>query len=507
MLNFKSQLKIGVILSYVTMIAQNIIAIIYTPIMLHLLGQSEYGLYQLVYSIVSYLGLLSFGFGSAYIRFYSRFKVNNDKNSISKLNGMFLIVFILIGVIALVAGGILVNNVQNIFGNSLANNEIYTARILMILMVINLSISFPSSVFDSYITAHECYFFQRIISLLQVVLNPFLTLPLLLLGYKSISLVIVTTIFTVSKFIINYWYCIKKLNMSFCFHNLDYSLFKEIGIFSFYIFINMIVDQVNWSVDKFILGIFGGTTSVAIYAIGGQINSMYMGLSSSISSVFIPSVNKIVAEDENNNDDLTKIFTRVGRIQFIVLALVIGGFFILGEYFIHIWAGQEYGNAYYVALLLIIPVTVPLIQNLGIEIQRAKNMHKFRSIIYFLIAIFNIFLSIPLAKYYGEIGAALGTMITLTIGNIIIMNWYYNYKIKLDIKYFWINIIKLIPSISLAILIVLFISKIIEINSLVNFILLGIGYIFLYCILVYFWGMNNYEKKLVDSMIKKVVRK
>lgn len=54
-----NQLKIGIILSYVTMFAQNIIGILYTPIMLRLLGKSEYGLYQLVYSVVSYLGLLS----------------------------------------------------------------------------------------------------------------------------------------------------------------------------------------------------------------------------------------------------------------------------------------------------------------------------------------------------------------------------------------------------------------------------------------------------------------
>ena len=59
---------------------------------------------------------------------------------------------------------------------------------------------------------------------------------------------------------------------------------------------------------------------------------------------------------------------------------------------------NEYNNAYFVALLLIIPVTVPLIQNLGIEIQRAKNMHKFRSIVYFLIAIGNIFISIPISS-------------------------------------------------------------------------------------------------------------
>lgn len=65
-----NQLKLGAVLSYVSMGIGYIISIVYTPIMLRLLGQSEYGLYNLVNSVVSYLGLLSFGFGSAYIRYY-----------------------------------------------------------------------------------------------------------------------------------------------------------------------------------------------------------------------------------------------------------------------------------------------------------------------------------------------------------------------------------------------------------------------------------------------------
>lgn len=502
-----NQLKIGVVLSYVSMIVQNVIAIVYTPVMLRLLGQSEYGLYQLVYSVVSYLGLLSFGFGSAYVRFYSRYKVKDDQEGIAKLNGMFMIVFNIIAIIALLAGGVLVGNVNNLFSKSLTANEINTATILMILMVINLAISFPSSVFDSFVTAHECYFFQRVISLLQTVLNPFLTLPLLLMGYKSISLVVVTTILTVSKFIINYWYCIKKLRMRFIFHNMNFSLLKEIGVFSFYIFINMIVDQINWSVDKFILGVFSGTTAVAIYAVGGQINTMYMSLSTSISSVFIPRVNKIVARDENNNEELTELFTRVGRIQFIILAMVIGGFIVVGKYFINVWAGTDYNKAYYVALLLIIPVTVPLTQNLGIEIQRAKNMHIFRSIIYFLIAIGNVFISIPLVQLFGEMGAALGTAISLIIGNIIVMNWYYQVKIKLDMLYFWKQILMLMPCVVTSTLLALFLSNILIVNSIVNFIIVGVFYVLVYLVCLITFGMNSYEKNLIKGPINKILKR
>ena len=288
---------------------------------------------------------------------------------------------------------------------------------------------------------------------------------------------------------------------------MNFYLLKEIGVFSFYIFINLIVDQINWSVDKFILGIFGGTTAVAIYAVGGQINTMYMSLSTSVSSVFIPRVNKIVAMDENNNKELTELFTRVGRIQFIILAMVIGGFIVIGQYFINIWAGNNYDNAYYVALLLIIPVTVPLIQNLGIEIQRAKNMHKFRSIIYFLIAIGNVFISIPLVQLFGEIGAALGTCLTMILGNIILMNWYYQAKIKLDMFYFWKQIFMLMPCVVVAVLLSLGLSKIVVVNSIIHFLIVGMFYVCVYLVCLFTFGMNTYEKNLIKSPINKILKR
>ena len=41
----KNQLKIGAILSYINILAALIVGLVYTPIMIRLLGQSEFGLY------------------------------------------------------------------------------------------------------------------------------------------------------------------------------------------------------------------------------------------------------------------------------------------------------------------------------------------------------------------------------------------------------------------------------------------------------------------------------
>ena len=501
-----NQLKAGVMLSYISLFLGNAISIIYTPIMLRLLGQSEYGLYNLVASVVSYLGLLSFGFGSAYMRYYSRYKVNDDHENIAKLNGMFLIVFSLIGVVTILAGTILVFNVDFIFGDKLTAGELSTAKILMAIMIFNIVISFPTSVFNSHITANEEYFFQKVLLMVKTVLNPFVMLPVLLMGYGSVGMVVVTTVFNIAVETSNAVFCFKKLEIKFIFHKFDFSLMKEMTIFSSYLFLNIFIDQVNWNVDKFIIGRFRGTVAVAVYGIAAQLNIYYMSLSTAISNVFIPRVNRMVAA-KNDNKELTDLFTRVGRVQFILLSLICSGLIFFGQPFIKMWAGTDYNEAYPIALLLIIPVTIPLIQNLGIEIQKAKNMHQFRSWVYLFIAICNVLLSIPLTKMYGGIGAALGTAISLLIGNGLIMNWYYHKKVGLDMKRFWDQILKfmlsLLPPTVIGILIYLFV----DLYHIIPFLIYVMIYIIVFCVSMWLWGMNQYEKDLIGKPIMKVLRK
>lgn len=106
MLN-NNQLKIGIVLSYISTGINMVIQLLYTPIMIKLLGRSEYGLYTLVGSFVSYLSLFSLGFTGAYLRFYSKKKIKNDVKGIAQLNGLFLLLFILMSLAALICGVIL----------------------------------------------------------------------------------------------------------------------------------------------------------------------------------------------------------------------------------------------------------------------------------------------------------------------------------------------------------------------------------------------------------------
>lgn len=497
-----NQRKIGVLLNYVSEIVKVITTLVYTPLMLRLLGQSEYGLYQLVNSTVSYLGLLSFGFGSAYVRYHSRYQVKGDTAGISSLNGMFLIVFSAMSVLCLVCGGVMTVNAQLVFGDGLTASELAKAKLLLSILVVSMALTFPRSVFTCYVTAHEQFLFQKVLQLVQSLLNPFLTLPLLLMGYGSVAMVLVSALLTVAALAADIYFCRKKLGMQFAFKDLDFSLLKEMWAFTFFIFLNQIIDQVNWSVDKFLLGRMSGTAAVAVYGIGGQINSLYIQMSTAVSSVFATKVNRIVAESDNNAE-LTRLMVKVGRVQFAVLALIVTGFTFLGKPFIRLWAGEGYEQSYAVSLLLMVPVTVPLIQNLGIEIQRAKNMHRTRSVVYTWIAAANIGISILLIRSWGCIGAATGTAISLVLGNALFMNWYYHNKIGLDMIFFWKKMCGFIPAL-LVICLFGYGLSLVDIRGWRMLIAAVLLYSAVYGAVMWCLAFNADEKKLAKSFVQKL---
>lgn len=492
-----NQLKVGVGLSYLRLILGFLISIIFTPTILRILGQDEYGLYNLVASVVTSLEIMNLGLGTAFIRYYTKYSVKDEQEDIARLNGMFLTLYLLIGLLALVIGGVMIVNLKPLLGNQILKHNISIARILMCFMVFNLAISFPMSVFNSNITANERFLFQNIINLLSAIVKPLITVLILIMGYRSIGMVMGTTILGLIFHVGTISYCIRKLNIRFVFNSFNLKLLKEIGEFSFYVFLALVVDQINWNVDKYLLGRFKGTASVAVYAVGVNFATYYISFSQMLSNVFIPRVNRLVAS-ENNNTKLTDIMTKVGRVQFAVLSFILLAFVFFGKYFISIWAGSDYINAYYVAILLMVSLTISSLQRVGVAIQQAKNMHRFRSIVYFCIAIGNLIISIPLGWRYGEIGCAIGTMIAAFVGNVAIMNWYYWKKVKLNMGYFWAQIVKMVPSLSIPIIFGIIINRVVYIQNISQFMSYGVIYVILYISSIWCFGLNKTEK---DSLV------
>ena len=501
-----NQLKAGALLNYVIIGLNAFVGLVYTPYMLHKLGQSEYGLYSLVGSVIAYLTLMDFGFGNAVVRYTAKYRAEGKHEEMYRLFGMFFLIYAIISLLGLGGGLALYFNVDAMFGDTMTSIELERAKVMMLILTFNLVFTFLFQIYGSIVTAFESFVFLKGIQIVRIIIQTLIMVLVLSIGYKAVAMVVVVTFFNLATLISNYIYCKSKIKIKIKFGYFDKSLLKEIAVYSFWIFLNLIMNKVYWSTGQFVLGAVSGTIAVSVFSVAILLEGMYMNFSTAIASVFLPRVTSMVASHKSDKE-ISDLFVRTGRVQYIIMSFVLSGFLVFGLPFIHIWAGYEYTNAYYISVMFFVSLLIPLIQNLGITILQARNQMKFRSLLYLAISVISLLGQIVLSKMYGEVGCAIAISLALLIGQGLIMNIYYRRRQHLDIKQFWIEIGKMSVFPVFITIIGLVILRYIHIDSWFSLAIGVVVFTLVYAPLFWHFSMSQYEKELMNSLVKKVYHK
>lgn len=497
-----NQLKAGAILNYIVIGLSVLVGLLYTPYMLRMMGQSEYGLYSLIVSIIAYLTVLDLGFGNAIMRYTSKFRALGKEDEQYEMFGMFFLLYIAIAIVTLIIGFVLYLNIGSMFGDTMSATEIERAKILMVILLFNMAFTFPMSIFGSIMYAYERFVFPKIVNIIRVVLNIIVMVTLLENGYKAVAMAVVQTVFNVLTLTINYIYCKHTLRIRLYFRKFNWGFLKEVAIYSFWIFLNIIMDRIYWSSGQFVLGAFVGTAAVAVFALAIQLQTIYMQFSTAISSLFLPKVTSMVAKGEDPKA-ISDLFIKTGRIQFIPMYLILCGFFVLGRPFIQLWAGEGYEEVYDITLLFFASFLPPLIQNMGITILQARNQMRFRSLLYLGISILALLFEIILSQYWGGIGCAIAVSGALLLGNGIIINIYYQRSQQLDIVGFWRNILKMAVAPTIVSVLFFHLFSYYEITTWRDFTIAAAFFTAIYTLVLYLFSINDYEKGLFLNFIRK----
>ena len=496
--------KIGILISYLNIILHAVIGFIYVPLLLHYIGKSEYGLYQLIGSFIAYFSIMDFGLTAAVVRFYAKYKAVNDKVGMENILAVAARGYGIIALILFIAGVICYINLDIIFAASMTIAELTTAKTLFLLLLFNIVITLTTMMFRAVINANEKFLFLKGTETLQMVLQPVLVVLILQQYPSAVAVAIVQTFLNICLIIARVYYCFIKLKIKIKFHYLDKQLLNDIKKLALSVFVVVLIDQVFFKTNQIILGIVSGTAAVAVYSISSLIYMNYMALSTAISGVYLPHVTEIVAKNEPVKK-LSDLFIKIGRYQYYLLALVASGFVIFGSDFINIWAGKDFKEAYWITLLIIIPFTIDLIQNIGLSIMQAQNRYDFRAKVYFAMGLFNLCLAIPLAKQYGGTGCAFATGLSMFLGNGLIMNWYYRKVTKLDILRFWKEIGKISIYVMSLTLVGYGLYNYQNVDSITEFIIAIAVYTVIYSFVIYKLCMNNSEKEKIVKLFNKVV--
>lgn len=499
-----NQRKAGIFLSYLNTLLHAIMGFVYVPLLLHYIGESQYGLYQLVGSLIAYFSIMDFGLTVSVTRFYSKYKALKEAKNMANILAIALRGYLKVTAFIIFIGLVCYNFLDLIFSYSMTLTEIEDAKNIFLLLLLNIAITLSTMIFRAVINSYERFVFLKGLETLQLILQPILVILVLQKYPTAFSVALVQTSLNILLVFLRIYYCFAKLHIRIHLYAYDKKVIKEFRRLSSNVFIESIVDQIFWKTNQIILGIIKGTLSVAVYSIASLIYMNYMALSTAISGVYLPYVTELINKDKNMRK-VSELFIQIGRWQYYLLAFALSGFIIFGRRFIIIWAGPNFTEAYWITLIIIIPFTIDLIQNIGLSILQAMNMYAFRARMYCAIGIINLCLAIPLGYKFGGIGCAAATGFTMFLGNGLAMNWYYSKVIKLDITSFWHQIGK----ISLVVIGCLIPGYLINRyvypdGGIIVFSLKIIGYTIVYALAIYLLAMNPVERDKIKQIFGKI---
>jgi len=497
--------KIGVVLSYVLMFFEVLSTLLLTPFIIKTLGQAEYGVFKLSASVTSYLLLLDLGVGNAVIKFISKFRIANDREKLCKFLGASTIYYLIIAVIAFICGIILTFAFPVTFAKGLSEQEIKLGQKLLLITMINAAITLGSSAYRNAITAYEKFGVSKGVSIIQIIFRMIFTYIAVKHGVGSIGIVSINLIMTVAGSLFSIFYVLFSIKLIPYFKGIETDFIKEIISYSSLILIQMIATHINATLDQILIGSLVASSSVvlAVYSIGEQIRNYFEVIGSSCTGVLMPGIVRMV-ENNASNVELMNEMIRIGRIIFMILGLVWGGFLVCGQQFVILWAGPENAEAFKVAMILITPYLFIMTESVGSQVLWALNKHKEQSFLKMGIVLINVAFTIVLIRWKPLLGATIGTCISLVLGDIFVMNLIFVKKIKVNLRIYYREIFKgILPCILIEVA-AGFIFRAFLSSGWVSFFINVLMMCIVYAVTMFTFGMNQYEKKLLLSIFNKV---
>lgn len=503
-----NQRKAGAVLSYLSLVVNAAVSFVYVPILLNVLSTSEYGVYELIGSVIAYLSVMDAGLSTTLSRFYVSTSVSSGKRELENLLAMTKMIYLFLTFVAVAAGIGLYWAIDPLFGASFTEAELDLARNMMVLVIVNCVVVLPGNWFLAIINAEERFVFSRVLSIVKYVLQVVVVVAVLRIQSSAMSVLMVQVVINALCILTYAFYVKTRLRISTKLHRWDWGMVGSLLSFSFFILLNMVFDQVFWKTGQIVLGVVAGASAVAVYGIVCKvITAAYMQVSNGITGVFLPKLTAISARSDNMTE-INRLFCRIGRIQAILVWGVCAAFIVLGEEFVFLWAGPDFSEAYVSIIILMLGLSIALVQNLGISVLQAKNRMGFRSVLYVVMAVLDIVISIPVSARFGVIGCSVVAAILLFIGTGPIMNVYYYRVLRIDIPGFYRAVGPLIVPAFLAAVITAAFSLFAFPNS--SWLVLACEaalFLVAYSAILWVKGFDDYEKSLVGSAVSKLLGK
>jgi len=446
----KSQRKTGMILSYGSNLLLAAVNIFLTPFLIRTLGDVEFGIYQSMASFAGYLVLINFGTGTVMTRYVSMYLGKGDKKNERNYIAMCLIITAGLVLIIAAVSGVMYMFIDSMYSETIEPHQMGHAKMLFLVVSLNVIVTLIAQAFQGIITAYEKFNFTGIWNILRVLLKVALLVSVFFIWEDSMVIALVDLTLSCVFALLCIGYSI-KLKATPKLYKFDKKIFASSAMFSLAIMLQAVVNQVNSKVDITILGIMENQQSVTRYAVAMQVFSIFSTLSTAAIAIYLPKFTKLIASGKTDGETITKEMIAPSRIQTLVSGTIMFGFLICGMDFIRVWMGEGFDLSWWIAIIILVPSFLVYTNGVVVSVLDAMQKRLVRSVVLAAVAVANVFISIVLVSFFGEIGAPIGTAVSTIVGTVIIMNIYYKKAIGIKLFMLFKGIFKgLLPSLIIA---------------------------------------------------------
>jgi len=418
-----------------------------SPYIVHTLGVTEYGIWQLLTVLTGYMGLLDLGVRASTGRYIILYLGQNQHEKVDETIRTGLGLYTALSSLILIAGLILGLFFPKIFPSVPVEYHL-TVAVLLPTLAINIWISAFRTVLSSILSAYDRFDLARGSDLIMLAVRTVMTIAALEMGTGLIGLTVAVIGCNLVGLTIN-WIFSKKIHKQLKIWPLmlKKSRLKELYNYGIGAFIVAASAKIIGQTDLVIVGNLISIDSVTIYSVGAMLIYYSDTFIKQIGRTFFPRLQKAVAQ--NNLKDARFILYRQIQLRLALGTLMYVGYISFGKTFIFLWMFDpvifpmtSVITAAKVMAILSLAKLLILMGAFSKSILAATGHIGFSAKMTVLEALINLTFSISLVIFFnwGLIGIAAGTLGSHLLIQTIIMPYYACNKAGINWFHFVMNV-------------------------------------------------------------------
>ena len=514
----KKNMTLGSIFGYLSVFVGVATGIILTPSLIAAAGEVNYGLYGIANSLIA-LFLLDFGLTTTINTYLAKLRSKGDRSKVEAFLATIYKVYLSLDAIFLAILAALYFAIPSIYSTSgYTDTQIQTLQYLIIIAGGYALISLPSSCFTGVISTYEKFGMDKFIELLQKTIHFALTIvaiyiPLPNSDLRVLLITLATAISGIIAIGIRFFYMIFYIGVKLDLRKkVEKKELKSIFSFSVWSLVLAICSRLLFNVSPFIISVVSTTDQPGIFTVVTTIEGYIYTFGAIASSFFLAKVARTEATgtEEQKREHLQELAQKVGKLQFVVIALIYFGFVSCGQEFITVWMDGNplYGPVYWCIVSLCAYQLIAVPQIVFKNAMFTEGHIKPLALTALVKAIINMGLSFLFSYLWGALGAAISITIAC-IAELILNNIMYKKYLKISLLKFFRSIyvrglFTVAISFGIAFLLHLFLP-LDKYNVAAQFVVIGFTFVFVYFICTYFITFNHREKRYYKRTIMRLL--